>query len=37
VADTLKTLKPTRLVVVGGANAVCDTLLAKMGAAAAGQ
>jgi putative cell wall-binding protein len=37
VADTLKTLKPTRLVVVGGSNAVCDTLLAKMGAAAAGQ
>jgi cell wall-associated protease len=37
VADTLRTLKPTRLVVVGGANAVCDTLLAKMGAAAAAQ
>jgi cell wall-associated protease len=37
VADALRTLKPTKLVVVGGANAVCDTLLAKMGAAAAAQ
>jgi putative cell wall-binding protein len=37
VADTLRTLKPAQLVVVGGANAVCDSLLAKMGAAAASQ
>ena len=37
VADTLQLLHPAHLVVVGGANAVCDTLVAKMGAAAAGQ
>jgi subtilisin family serine protease len=37
VADTLRALKPAQLVVVGGANAVCDSLLAKMGAAAASQ
>lgn len=35
VADALRALRPTKLVVVGGANAVCDTLLAEMGAAAA--
>jgi cell wall-associated protease len=35
VADALRDLGPSRLVVVGGASAVCDRVLAEMGAAAA--
>jgi cell wall-associated protease len=37
VADTLRALRPSKLVVVGGSSAVCDSLLSKMGSAAASQ